>query len=301
MSRRRLYLERAQEFFYFEYDFVAYALGSSILVGVVCGLVGTFLVLRGLALLGDAAGHATLPGVAGAFLLVGHQNPLALLAGALVGGGVGALTVGAISRGPRVRSDAAIGIVLSVFFGAGIVMLAYIQGMETGRQAGLEDFLFGNAAAVTPSQFWLLIAVGALLCAVVAWVFRPLSILVFDEDYARSLGIETRRLEMLLLGALSVAVVVSIQAVGVILVAAMLIIPPSTARYLTPRLSGVVMWSMGLGALSGALGAMISYVFEGVATGPAMVLVATLWFILALIWGPQRGLWSRRRRQGGQR
>ncbi len=293
MSQWELYWQRGREFFLFQYDFVAYALGASVLVGLVCGLVGTFLVLRGFSLLGDAAGHATLPGVAGAFLVVGHQNPVALLVGALLGGGAGALTVGAISRGPRVRADAAIGIVLSVFFGLGIVMMAYIQAMETGRQAGLEDFLFGNAAAITASQFWMLAAIGGALCLVVVVYFRPLALMVFDEEYARTVGIRTGRLEMLLLGALSVAVVVSIQAVGVILVAAMLIIPPSAARYLSQTFKGVVLWSMALGAVSGALGALISYVFEGVATGPAMVLVATLWFGLALGFGPHKGLWRR--------
>lgn len=284
------YIDRAQEFFTFQYEFVAYALGASVLVGIVCGLVGTFLVLRGFSLLGDATGHATLPGVAGAFLVTGFQHPGALLTGALISGGLGALTVGAFSRGPRVRRDAAIGIVLSVFFGIGIVLLAYIQRTETGRQAGLEQFLFGNAAAITPGEFWVLAGLGVVLCLTIGAFFRPLAVMTFDEDFARSIGINTAGLEIGLLVALSVAVVVSIQAVGVILVAAMLIIPPCTGRYLSGRLSGVAGWSMALGALSGAVGALVSYVFEGVATGPAMVLVATLWFVLALLFGPYGGI-----------
>lgn len=289
------YLDRAREFFLFEYDFVLNALGASVLVGVVCGLVGTFLVLRGFSLLGDATGHATLPGVAGAFLLTGTQNPLALLIGALASGGAGALTVGVFSRGPRVRADAAIGIVLSVYFGIGVVLLTYIQDTETGRQAGLEQFLWGNAAAITQHQLWVLVAIGAVLCALVAVFFRPLSVMTFDENYARSVGIDTDLLEIGLLGALSVAVVVSIQAVGVILVAAMLIIPPSAGRFLSHRLVGVVAWAMGLGAVSGALGAFASYVFEGVATGPGMVVVAAVLFLIALVVGPNGGLvgaWS---------
>lgn len=293
-----VYIERAREFFYFQYDFVAYALGASVLVGIVCGLVGTFLVLRGFSLIGDATGHATLPGVAGAFLLTGYQNPAALLVGALVSGGIGALLVGVFSRGPRVRRDAAIGIVLSVFFGIGIVLLAYIQGLETGRQAGLEQFLFGNAAAITPEQFWGLVTVGALLCVAVGIFYRPLALMSFDEVYAKTVGINTSALEIGLLGALSVAVVISIQAVGVILVAAMLIIPPSTGRFLSGRLSMVVVWSMVIGGLSGALGAFVSYIFAGVATGPAMVLAAATFFLVALCFGPHGGLvtqWIRRR------
>ncbi len=292
-----MYIERAGEFFYFQYDFVAYALGASVLVGVVCGLVGTFLVLRGFSLLGDATGHATLPGVAGAFLITGYQHPAALLVGALVSGAAGALTVGIFSRGPRVRPDAAIGIVLSVFFGVGIVLLAAIQDMESGRQAGLDQFLFGNAAAITPDQFWGLVAVGVLLCAAIAVFYRPLAMMTFDEGYAKSIGINTTALEIGLLAALSVAVVISIQAVGVILVAAMLIIPPSAGRFLSGKLLGVVIWSVTIGGLSGALGAFVSYVFEGVATGPAMVLVATFFFGLALFFGPHGGVawqWIRR-------
>ncbi len=307
-----IYIERALEFLTFQYGFVPYALGASVLVGVVCGLVGTFLVLRGFSLIGDATGHATLPGVAGAFLVLvwlegrgigisGElHNSVALLVGALVSGGLGALTVGLFSRGPRVRRDAAIGIVLSVFFGVGIVLLTYIQGLETGRQAGLESFLFGRAAGVTPGEFWVLATAGAALCIAVAVFFRPLAILTFDEGYARAVGINTPAMEIGLLGALSVAVVLSIQSVGVILVAAMLIIPPSAGRFMSGRLTGVIAWSVGLGAVSGFLGALTSYVFEGVATGPAMVLAATAFFVLALFFGPHGGLlwlWLRRQRR----
>ncbi len=296
-----MYLQRAQEFFAFQYDFVAHALGASVLVGVVCGLVGSFLVLRGFSLMGDAIGHATLPGVAAAFLVVGHQHPAALLTGALVSAVIAAFTVGVFSRGPRVRSDAAIGIVLSVFFGIGIVLLAFIQTSATGMQAGLTQFLFGNAAAITGPQLQVLAVIGVVLCVLIGLHYRPLALLVFDEGFARSVGIKTTRLEVGLLAALSVAVVISIQAVGVILVAAMLIIPPSTGRFLAGRLPGVIAWSMSLGGLSGALGAFISYVFEGVATGPAMVLVATAFFGLALVFGPRGGLVWQVRLPGARR
>lgn len=285
-----IYIERAREFFYFQYDFVLYALGASVLVGVVCGLVGTFLVLRGFSLLGDATGHATLPGVAGAFLITGYLHPAALLIGALISGGLGALAVGAFSRGSRVRRDAAIGIVLSVFFGIGIVLLAYIQDSPTGRHAGLEQFLFGNAEAITGGQLGGLILIGVILCVAVAIFFRPLALMTFDEGYARSIGIDTTKLEMGLLVALAIAVVISIQAVGVILVAAMLIIPPSAGRFLSGRLVGVIAWSVVIGAVSGASGALVSYIFAGVATGPAMVLVATVFFGLALCFGPNGGV-----------
>ena len=287
-----MYWERVWEFFSFQYEFMAYALGASVVVGVVCGLVGTFLVLRGLSLVGDAIGHSTLPGVAVAFLIVGHQSPLALLLGALGSAVLAAFTVGIFSRGSRVRSDAAIGIVLSVYFGIGIVLLAYIQSSPTGAQAGLSQFLFGNAAAITREQFFGLLGVGAVLVGAVLLFLRPLILVVFDEGFARSLGMKTSLVEIGLLGALSIAVVISIQAVGAILVAAMLIIPPSAGRLLSGDIRWVMVASVSIGAVSGALGAMFSYVFEGVATGPAMVLVATGFFLVALLFGAQGGLLS---------
>ncbi len=290
MVRSNLYLERAQEFFAFQYDFVALALGASVIVGVVCGLVGTFLVLRGYSLVGDAIGHATLPGVAAAFLITGTQHPGALLTGALLSGLLGAVTVGVFSRGPRVRSDAAIGIVLSVFFGLGILLVAMIQASPTGTQAGLTNFLFGNAAAITAGQLQVLAGLSLALCVAIGIWFRPLAIVTFDPGFGRSLGLNVSALEMGLLAALSMAVVVSIQAVGVILVAAMVIIPPSAARFLSRRIQGVALWSMAIGGVSGAMGAFLSYLFEGVATGPAMVVVATGFFLLALFLGPFNGV-----------
>lgn len=290
MGMQAVHLERMVEFFSFRYEFVAYALGASITVGVICALIGTFLVLRGLSLVGDALGHATLPGVAGAYLLVGHQHPAALLVGALVASVLAALAIGVFSRGPRVRPDAAIGIVLSVFFGAGVVLLAHIEAHATGGQAGLTDFLFGNAAAITADEFWWLFGVGlAVLIGVLLFV-RPLKLVIFDPLFAETIGLSVSRFETGLLAAVAVAVVISVQSVGAILVAAMLIIPPSTGRLVGKTFSAVMAVSVLVGALSGALGAILSYAFEGVATGPAMVLVAAICFGLALIFGYPHGL-----------
>jgi manganese/zinc/iron transport system permease protein len=295
-------LARALEFFSFQYDFAINALVASMLVGAVCAVVGAFLVLRGMSLLGDAAGHATLPGVCAAFVLVGAKEMGALLAGALVSAFGAALLVGVISRGPRTRPDAAIGVVLSVFFGIGIVMLSYIQNSPTAAQAGLESFLFGNAAAVSRQQLYVLGAVSLALIAAVGVFFRPLAVATFDPLFARSIGVPTRLVHFGLLGGLSLAVVVSIQAVGVVLVAAMLIIPPSTALFLTRKLPRVLIFGGLIGMVSGALGAFASYLWEGVATGPAMVLVAGIIFAAALVFGP-RGMFrgGKFREFGGRR
>ncbi|WP_158542362.1 metal ABC transporter permease [Lujinxingia litoralis] len=284
-----VFWQRALEFFAMQYDFALYALVAAVLVGAICGLVGTFMVLRGMSLVGDAAGHATLPGVGVAFLLTGTKSAPALLLGAMASAVLGAMTITWLSRGPKVRPEAAIGIVLSTFFGLGIVLLSYIQTSPTGQQSGLSDYLFGNAAAVTPAQIWVVGGAGLLLSMLVVVFYRPLSLMVFDERFARSIGLPTQWLELGLMSALAVAVVLSIQAVGVILVAAMLIIPPSAARLISGRLVGVMVGAMVIGALSGALGAMLSYIYEGVSTGPAMVLVAVTIFGFALVFGPVGG------------
>ncbi|QDG54495.1 metal ABC transporter permease [Persicimonas caeni] len=284
--------DRAAEFFTFQYDFAINALMSSMFVGAVCAVVGAFLVLRGMSLLGDATGHATLPGVCAAFVFVGAKETGALLTGALVSAFVAALLVGLISRSNRSRPDAAIGVILSVFFGIGIVMLSYIQNSPTAAQSGLQSFLFGNAAGVSREQLYVLGGISAALIAGVAVFFRPLAVATFDPVFARSIGVPTRAVHYGLLGALSLAVVVSIQAVGVVLVSAMLIIPPSAALFLTKRLPRALVFAGFIGVASGALGAFVSYLWEGVATGPAMVIVAGLFFALAFVFG-SRGVLGR--------
>jgi manganese/zinc/iron transport system permease protein len=293
---------RSVEFFSFKYAFVARALAASILVGGLCGAVGTFLVLRRLSLMGDAAGHSTLPGICVAFLLAGSVSTLPIMAGALVSALLAALAVGVIARGPRSRSDAAIGIVLSVFFGAGIVLLSYIQRVATTSYAGLDAMLLGNVAGISPGQLSALGVVTLLLGGMTAVYLRPLSISTFDPGFAASVGIPVRAIHYGLLGALSLSVVVSVQAVGVVLVSAMLIIPGASAVYWFKRMPGVLGAAVVLGALSGALGAWISYIFEGVSTGPAMVLVATAFFSVSLAFGPRGGLlWRAVRRRRRQR
>lgn len=298
------FAERTEQFWSMEYDFVAWALGSSVAVGLLCGLVGCFLVLRGMSLLGDATGHATLPGVCIGFLIAGSQKTMGwLLSGALVTGLLAAWLVGFISRRPRTRPDAAIGAVLSVFFGAGIVLLSYIQSSPTGAQSGLGDFLFGNAAAVSPTHtvtIWIL----ALVLIVAVLIFRRvISVVIFDRVFAESTAVRAAWVDYGLLGALGLAVVASIQAVGVVLVSAMLIIPGASAVLLSARLERCLVISALLGAVSGLLGTWLSFVFEGVGTGPAMTLVASMFFGLALFFSPRMGLLSlalRRRRLRGE-
>ena len=290
------YVTRANEFFSFQYAFSTKALIASILIGIACGTVGTFLVLRRMALLGDAAGHATLPGVCFGFIAAGGAKAMGfLLAGALVFGFLAAVLIGFISKGERTRSDAAIGIVLASFFGLGVVMLSYIQNAPTGAQSGLNSFLFGNVAGITDAQLWTISAMVVALVAVVTIFLRWLTVSTFDPQFASVTGINTDLVHFGLLGALAVAVVISIEAVGVVLVSAMLIIPSSTALLLSRRIVPAMILSSAIGGVCGVLGAFSSYVFEGVATGPAMVLFAAFFFGVAFIFTELRAFATRRK------
>jgi manganese/zinc/iron transport system permease protein len=281
---------RALEFFTFQYDFVRDALIASILVGALCGVVGVFLVLRGLSLLGDAAGHATLPGLAVAFILTGGLAAPALLLGALASAFLASVTVGVISRGARARPDAAIGIVLSVFFGAGTVLLTYIQRTATTSYAGLDSMLLGNVAGITTGQLVAIATATVTLLSAVVVTYRHLLVSTFDPVFAASIGVRTRLIHYGLLGALAVTIVVSVQAVGVVLVSAMLITPASAALFLSSRLERVLAYAGIIGAVSGACGAFLSYLGEGVATGPAIVLVASTIFLACMLFGPRNGI-----------
>jgi len=275
--------ERTLEFVTFEYAFAARALVASVLVGALCGLVGTFMVLRRMSLIGDAAGHATLPGVVGAFLVTGSKAMAPLLAGGLGTALLATWVVERVAGGRRTRPDAAIAVSLAVFFGLGLVLLSIAQRSPTAAQAGLNGILFGNAAGVTTPQLVTLSVIALTLAALVLALVRPLTVATFDPSFARAAGVPLHLVRAGVTLALTLAVVVSIHAVGVVLVAAMLITPPSTALLVTRRMPSALAVSAGIGAASGAVGAWISFVVDGVSTGPAMVLVASAAFALAWV------------------
>jgi manganese/zinc/iron transport system permease protein len=268
------------------------ALGSAIL-GAVGGALGSFAVLRRQGLFGDALAHATLPGVCVAFMVTGTKNPAVLLLGAALSAGVGALFVLAVVGGTRVKQDAALGIVLSVFFGAGIVLLTYIAGSGDAGQSGLDRFVFGQAATIVRADVVTMgvLALGAIL--LLALFFKEFKLLSFDPAFAATLGFPVRSLNVLLTALIVVAVVVGIQAVGVVLMAAMLVTPAAAARLWTDRLSIMVALSAAFGAASGVGGALISASGPDLPTGPLIVLFATGVFVVSLLLGRRRGfLWA---------
>ena len=281
--------DRLVEFFTFKYEFLVYTVSGSMLVGLLCGLLGTFMVLRRLSMMGDALGHAALPGVGIAFLIVQAKLLGPIVAGAAVTAMLAALTVGYITRNSRTRPDAALGLVLAGFFGFGIVLLSYIQTSPNAAKSGLQDFLFGNAAAIRPNEVGLLGGLFVVSLVAVIVFYRPLMASTFDGVQAATMGIPSQALHYGLMTLVALSIVASIQSVGVVLVAAMIITPASTAYLLTDRFHWMLILSAGIGALSGLFGALLSYLFAGFSSGPSMVLVGSSAFVLAFVFG-RRGL-----------
>lgn len=264
-------------------------------LGLAGGTVGSFLLLRRRALVSDALSHATLPGIAVAFLigaalgLPGRSLPL-LLAGAVVSGVLGLLTVQWLVRHTRLTEDSAIGAVLSVFFGLGIVLLSLIQTLELGGQAGLKTFILGQTAAMAQGEAIAIGLLAAGAAAAVAMLFKELRALAFDPGFAAVQGWPVARLDLALMGLATLVTVIGLQTVGLILVVALLIIPPAAARFWTDRLSVLTIAAAVIGALSGWLGATLSALLPKLPAGAVIVLVAGAIFLVSFLFAPARGL-----------
>jgi manganese/zinc/iron transport system permease protein len=204
----------------------------------------------------------------------------------------------AVVRTTRIKDDAALALTLAVFFGFGLVLLSYLQRQPHAAQAGLKSFLFGQAAALIERDLWAMLAIGLPALALVLIFWPQVKLISFDPDFARSLGVPVRRFEVLLTGIIVVAIVIGLQTVGVVLMSAMLIAPAVAARQWTNRLEYMVVLAAGFGALASLIGAWISTLGEGLATGPLIVLVMSLFTMISLLLAPERGLiWRHIRRQ----
>lgn len=276
------------------YNATLVALGAMFL-GVAAGVTGTFLFLRKRALVSDAISHATLPGVGIAFMLMvalggDGRSLLGLLLGSAVSAGFGLLCIGWLTRFTRLAEDAAIGAVLSVFFGFGIVLLTIIQTMTAGRQAGLEGFLLGSTAGMLWNDAMIIVVGGVLTLAVVMALRRPMTLVAFDPEYAAASGLNVARIDLAIMGLAMAVTVVGLKIVGLILIVAMLIIPPVTARFWSDRTDKVVWLSGALGGVSAFVGAALSAAAPSLPTGPIIVLVSFAFFALSLLFAPSRGV-----------
>lgn len=263
-----------------QYAFMRRALIEVVLMGAVTGAIGTYIVLRGLAFIGDALSHAIFPGIVIAFLL--GQS---IFAGALVLGVLTSIGIAVVAQNRRVKEDSAIGVMFAGTFALGVVLISSTDNFTRD----LASFLFGNVLGVTMEDIWLSAIVGAIVVALIALFYRELLITSFDRAAAQAMGLPVFWLDVLLLVMISLTIVVSLRAVGNILVVAMLVTPAATARLLTDRLLPMMLLSSGIGVLSGILGLFISY-HQDVAAGGTIVLVATALFGLAWLLAPRHGL-----------
>ena len=268
-----------------QYEFLRRAVFTSIMVGILCGVIGSFIVLRGLSLMGDAISHAILPGVAISYML-----GINFFYGAVVAGLLTAVGIGAISQNSRIKSDASIGIVFSAAFALGVILLTKARSAQD-----LTNILFGNVLSVQPADMWLTLVVGIIILVTVFIFYKELLVSSFDPTMAAAYGLNTKMIHYLVMTLLTLATVSSLKTVGVILVVSMLIAPASTAYLLTDRLSIMVVLSGTIGAVASVIGIYISFL-NNLPTGPVIALTTTSIFILAFIFAPKQGLLWRSRK-----
>ncbi len=287
---------------FFDYTLRTIALGSAIL-GIVSGALGSYAVLRKQSLLGDAMSHAALPGIALAFLLTGSKMPLVLIVGAAAAGWVATLFIMSIVNTTRVKYDTALGMVLSVFFGFGLVLLTIIQKRPDATQAGLDKFLFGQAAALLERDVVTMGILGASAILITMLLWKEFKLLSFDPDFASTLGFPVRILDIILTTLIVIAIVLGLQTVGVVLMSAMIVAPAASARQWTDNLGIMIILSAFFGALAGISGALLSASVPRLPTGPTIVVSVSVIVIVSMLLAPRRGIlwrWWRERRQRGR-
>ncbi|PRO65128.1 metal ABC transporter permease [Alkalicoccus urumqiensis] len=262
------------------YGYLQTALITAVLVGIICGVIGCFIILRGMALMGDAISHAVLPGVVFAYM-IGSS----IFLGAFITGVLTALAIGFISQNSRIKEDSSIGIMFTAMFALGIVAMTSLSGTSID----LMHYLFGNVLAVSNANVITTFVIGIVVLIAVALFYRPLLLTTFDATMAEASGLPVRWIHYLFMLLLSLVTVASLQTVGIILVVAMLITPGATAYLLTDRFPVMIALSAGFGAMSAVIGLYFSVLYD-VASGASIVLAATSFFAAAFLFGPKYGL-----------
>lgn len=261
------------------YEFLQRAFVTSVVVGIICGIIGSFIILRGMALMGDAISHAILPGVAISYML-----GINYFYGAVFFGILTAFGIGVVSQHSRIKNDASIGIVFTAFFALGIILIGKAQ-----TATDLTQILFGNVLSVRPSDMVITIIIGIIIIMCVIIFYKELLVSTFDETLAASYGLPTKWIHYGIMLLLTLATVASLQTVGVVLVVAMLITPASTAYLLTNRFSIMIVLSSFFGALSSVIGLYISFKYN-LSSGAVIVIAATIIFMIVFIFSPKQGV-----------
>lgn len=273
----------------FDYTLRNVALGG-MLLGIVAGVLGAFAVLRRQALLGDSLSHAALPGICIAFMITGSRESLVLLIGAGIAGWIGTWILLRTVNATKLSEDTMLGVVLSVFFGVGILLLTYIQQTNNANQAGLDKYLFGQAASLIAKDVATFAILGIASLSTVFVFYKEFKLLSFDPEFLASLGLPVRRLDLALTSLLVVAVMIGLQTVGVVLMAAMVIGPGTAARQWTDNLRTMLVLSGLFGGLAGLIGAVISVQANRLPTGPSIILALTVIVTASVLFAPQHGI-----------
>lgn len=288
------------EFFTFSEPNVRLVFWGALVLCSVSAMVGCFTYLRKRSLMGDVIAHSVLPGICLAFLLARQKEPVYLLIGASITGWIAVWLVDFITKHSKIKSDTALALILSVFFGAGVLLLTHIQHTGMSSQSGLDSFIFGKAASMQQNEVNLFTIIAIIVSAVVFFFKRGFYVFSFDEDFARAVGFPVPLLKVLLSAVTVLVVAAGVQAVGVVLMASLLITPAATARFWTNRLSVLIFIAIFVGAISGVIGSAISFTYSGMPTGPWIVVVMSLLAFLSALISPQRGelnRWYRKRKQ----
>ncbi len=278
---------------------VVWVLVGSILLGVSASVIGSFYFLRKRALVGDALAHAAVPGVMTAFLLFQSNDPFLILLGAITSSFLGLFLMDWLPKNTKIKPDAAMAITLSFSFALGMMLLSYIQGLEIAGKSGLDNILFGKAAAMLPRDIYLLSVIAILILTFVGLFFQKFRLITFNLPYAKAIGINVVFYEVLLALLIVLAVVIGLQIVGVVLMAAILIAPVAAARFWSHNLAIMLVITGTIGGISGLVSANISYMAPAMPSGPWMVVTLSFIFFLSLIFAPQKGLlsnWKRLRK-----
>ncbi len=266
---------------------------GTVFLAMSASVVGTFAFLRKRALVGDAIAHAILPGIAIAFMLSGTKSPLVLMLGALVSGWLATWAMEYITEKTKLSNDTAVALVLSVFFGIGIMLLTHIQHSGSGNQSGLDQYLFGKAAGMTAQDLWTYSAVAILLLVVVLSLCKELKVYTFNPDFAAASGLPVKSIRRILNLVTVLAIAIGIQSVGVVLMAALLITPAAAARAWTSSLKLMLFLAALVGGVSGLSGSLISYLSPAMPTGPWIVMTLSIITLLSLFFAPKSGALSR--------
>jgi manganese/zinc/iron transport system permease protein len=267
-----------------------WVLVSTLVLGIAAGLVGCISYWKKHSLMSDALAHAALPGVVLAFLLIGEKHIIVLISGAVISAFIGAWFIQSIHASTRITEDTSMGIILSVFYGFGIMLLTIANRTAGGNQSGLDNFIFGQAAAMVRSDMYTMLGLSVVIIFLIYLLFKEWKLFLFDPSFAQGSGFSIKGISALYMILLVTVIVIGIQAVGVILIAALLIIPPVSARYWTKSFHWMLLLSAGIGGIAGAGGTLISAIGSGWPTGPFIVIAAASIFVFSLLFGKEKGV-----------